>query len=257
MSKVDMAAALEAARDAVAAGGDAARRFFRAGVETSRKADGSLVTQADHAAEKAILSIIRERFPGHAVLTEESGALEGDQTVRWIIDPLDGTHRFARGLRTWGPMVALEQDGDIVAGAIALPALGETYWAARGMGAYLNGEPLEVSQITDWSRANLSLGSIARILETPASQGVLELVRRADYTLAGGDLAGGAAVLRGEAEVWIEAGVQPWDIAPFKVLVEEAGGRCTDFQGGFDLSRGEAVVSNGAMHDGVMKAIRG
>jgi len=252
----DLERAMETARRAAQAGGEAALPYFRRDVAFEAKADGSIVTDADHAAERAILDVIREAFPDDEVLTEESGAHRGTTGSRWIVDPLDGTHRFARGVATWGPLIALERGGEIVAGALAMPARGETCWAARGLGAHRNGQPLRASTIDRWSEAIMSAGSLGRILNSPRAEGAIELIRTAEYVCSGGDLAGGAMVLRGEAEAWIEMGVQPWDIAPFKILIEEAGGRFTDITGGDDVSAGTAIVSNGFVHEHVLNVLK-
>lgn len=246
---LDLPRALETAEHAARAACDAALPYFKPGIGTTRKADGSLVTAADQAAERAILAVIRDAFPDHAILTEETGVHAGRDDARWIVDPLDGTHRFARGMRFWGPLIALEYNNIIVAGAAALATLGEVYTAARGLGSFRNGEPLRVSAVTDWRESNIAVGSFARLLGTPAGEPALELARAADYCMAGSDLEGGLIVARGEAELWIESGVKPWDIAPFKVIIEEAGGRFTDLTGGFDLNAPVFVASNGLLHD--------
>ncbi len=233
----------------------AALPFYRTNLETTRKKDGSLVTLADKAAEDAILAVIRNAFPDHSILAEETGAHDGRADARWIVDPLDGTHRFARSLRFWGPLVAFELEGEIVAGAAGLPALGETYVAAQGLGAFGNGERLHVSQRTDWPTANISCGSLARILYSPYSQGTLELIGKTDYCMAGGDLEGGLLIAKGQAEVWIEFGVQPWDVAPMKIIIEEAGGRFTDLSGGCDLNSGGFLATNGLLHDQALIAL--
>lgn len=250
-----IAHALDVARHAVRVAGDASLPFFRTAVQSSRKADGTLVTQADQAAERAILAVIRGAFPDHSILTEETGAHPGRADARWIVDPLDGTHRFARGLRFWGPLIAFELECQIVAGAAALPALDETYIAALGLGASRNGQPIRVSTITEWRAANIAVGSLARVLDTPCANQALDLVRDAEYCIAGNDLEGGLLVARGEAELWIEAGVKPWDVAPLKIIIEEAGGRFTDLAGGFDLNAPVFVATNGALHDDALQRL--
>lgn len=247
--------AADVARRAAVAGADAAVRRFYEGVARELKADGSFVTVADRAAEDAILTILRREFPSHAILTEESGAHAGDSDSRWIIDPLDGTHRFARGLPRWGSLVALEHRGAVVAAALSMPVVGEVCWAGRGLGCWHNDRRLRVSKVSDWSQANLSLGSLRRILDGPAREGTLRLIATCDYTVTGGDLAGGVAVLLGHAEAWVEAGVKPWDVAPFSVMVEEAGGRFTDIAGARTVMTGSAVVTNGLLHDHVLREL--
>jgi len=132
MPELDLEKAMATARRAVEAATAASLAHFRRGVRVEVKPDRTPVTAADRESEAAILAIVREAFPDHAFVGEETGVHAGSAASRWIVDPLDGTKGFTRGREFWGPLVALEHEGVIVAGAMALPALGETYWAARG-----------------------------------------------------------------------------------------------------------------------------
>ncbi|MFG0274112.1 MAG: inositol monophosphatase family protein [Phycisphaerales bacterium] len=254
-----------AARAAVAAASGELLARFRRRIDTRTKADGSLVTEADHAAEGAILAVLREQDPGAAILTEESGAHDGAHASaerRWIVDPLDGTSRFARAHRAWGPLIACEREGQVVACALAMPALDEAYWAGLGLGAWRGDERLTVSAERDWSRSILAMGALPRLLQAPCADGVLSLARSCAYAAAGGDLTGATLVASGRAEVWIECGVQPWDIAPMGLLVTEAGGRATNLSGharmGAHPGGSSAIlVSNSALHDHALAAILG
>lgn len=255
--RVEIEHAMETARRAVEAAGTASLRHWRAGVAVDLKADRSPVTAADRESEAAILEVIRASFPGHAILAEEGGATGGAEAgVRWIVDPLDGTRGFARGGAFWGPLVAFEQDGVVAAGAAALPASGETYWAGRGLGAFRDGTPLAVSATAEWRDAILSMGEARTLLAGPATEGVLTLATSAASTRCYGDLAGCLMVLDGRAEAWLESGVQLWDLAPLQVLVEEAGGRFTDFEGTPSLASGRAAATNGRLHAHVLEALR-
>jgi len=262
MPELDLERAMAVARQAAEAASAAALVHFRRGVRVEVKPDRTPVTVADREAEAAALAVIRAAFPGHAVLGEESGAHQGDGESRWIVDPIDGTRGFTRGGSFWGPLVALEHRGSIVAGAMALPALGEAYWAARGLGSWLRsggGEPqrLRVSGIAKWSEATLSLGELRFLLAPPLAGPIEALARTAASTRCYGDLAGAALVLTGRAEAWIEAGVQVWDLGPIPVLVEEAGGRFTDFEGRASIAGGRCVASNGKVHAQLLAALRG
>jgi len=250
---IDLERAVATARDAVAAAGAAALAHLRRGVVVETKPDLTPVTAADRAAEDEIVAVIRAAFPDHAILGEEGGA-RGAGAVRWIVDPIDGTRGFARGGAMWGPLVALEVDGELVAGAMALPALGHTYWAGRGAGAWRDGTRLAVSGIGDLGDATLSLGELRRMVTHP---GVQALVARAASTRCYGDLAGCAMVLDGRAEVWIEGGVKPWDVAAPAILIAEAGGRFTDWAGGPSIEAGYAIASNGLVHDEIVRAMSG
>ena len=148
------------------------------------------------------------------------------------------------------------------AGAMALPALGEVYWAARGLGCWLaagGAAPvrLAVSPVTDWGEATLSLGEPRLLLSPPLLERVGRLATSAASARCYGDLAGCALVLRGQADAWVEAGVQIWDIAPLQILVEEAGGRFTDLDGRPTHASGNCVASNGRLHDHVLAALAG
>ena len=243
---------LAVARDAVGAAGEVALEMRRRGIVVETKADHTWVTAADRAAEDRIVAIIRAAFPDHAILGEEGGARPGAGGARWIVDPIDGTRGFARGGAMWGPMVAFELAGELVAGAVALPAQGKTYWASRGRGAFRDGERLAVSAIGDLTAATLQVGELARMTK---HAGVMQLIARAASTRCFGDIAGCALVLDGGAEAWLEGGVQPWDLAAAAILIREAGGRFSDWQGGPSFEGGWGIASNGLVHDELVRAL--
>jgi histidinol-phosphatase len=252
---LDVARAVAVAREAAAAAGAAALSYWRRDLRVERKPDRTPVTIADRAAEAAALAVIQAAFPEHGILAEESGVHRPDAATRWIVDPLDGTKGFTRGQPFWGPAIALEHAGTIVAGAIALPALGETYWAGVGQGAYRDGVRLQVSALADLADATLSLGELPCLLEPPHGAGVVALIGAVASTRAHGDLYACTLLLNGRAELWLEAGVQLWDIAPLQVLVEEAGGRFSDFHGAPTAASGHAVGSNGRLHAAALTAL--
>jgi len=255
MSIFSLEEALETARAAVDAASVAALAHFAASIAVEKKPDRSPVTRADKEAEAAILRVIRSRYPTHAVLAEETGAHAGDADFRWIVDPLDGTRGFARGGSFWGPLVALEHHGEIVVGAMALPALGEKYWAASGMGAFRDGVRLKVSGVDSLSDSTLSLGQVTALLSEERGQAILALMQTCDSVRAFGDLASVAMLLNGRADLWMETSVQPWDLAPLKVLVEEAGGRFTDLSGKATVHSGNALATNGILHEEVLRRL--
>ncbi len=262
MPELDLAKAMDVARRAVEAASAASLAHFRRGVRVEKKPDRTPVTQADRDSEAAILAVVREAFPDHGFLGEETGAHAGSAETRWIVDPLDGTKGFTRGRGFWGALVALEHQGRIVAGGMALPALGETYWAARGLGAWLragDGAPqrLRVSAIADWADATLSFGEPHVLFRPPMLERLAALALSAQAARCYGDLAGCALVLQGKAEAWVEAGVQIWDLGPLPVLVEEAGGRFTDLAGTPTHASGSCVASNGLVHEHVLRALGG
>ena len=246
---------VDVARRAVVAAGNVSMGHFRRLPSVDVKPDGSPVTVADREAEAACLAVIREAFPAHDVLAEESGASGTGSPSRWIVDPLDGTKGFTRGAPFWGPLVAFEHEGEIVAGAMGLPVLGRTYWAARGKGCFRDGARCTVSKVATWAEATLSLGGFKRLLASPQGGGVRDLVLSSASTRGYGDLAACALLLDGAADAWLECGVSLWDLAAPKILVEEAGGRFTDFSGAATPSSGDAAATNGLLHAHVLGAL--
>ncbi len=254
---LDVERAMAVARDAAQAAGAAALRYWGGELRVERKPDRTPVTAADRDAEAAALGIITAAFPDHGILAEESGVHRPDAPARWIVDPLDGTRGFSRGGLFWGPVVALEHAGEIVAGAVAIPALGELYWAGRGLGCYRDGARLQVSGVDELAEATLSLGELSCLLVPPCAEGVARLIRDTASARAFGDIYAGTLLLSGRADVWLEAGVKLWDVAPMKVLVEEAGGRITDFAGAPSIAGGYVLATNGRLHQDVLAYLSG
>lgn len=253
---IDLNLAIDAVRRAAEAAARVALPHFERGVRVETKSDDTPVTAADRDCEAAILEILHTALPRASVLSEEAGARIGDPRTRWIVDPLDGTRGFTRGGTFWGPLIALEHEGEVVAGALGLPVHGEIYFAARGLGAYKNGSPIRVSNVRDWAQSTLSLGELRRMLALPQAPSISDLIRTSASTRSFGDVAATAMLLSGRAEAWLEAGVKTWDIAPSKVLIEEAGGRFTAFDGTPSIETGTAIGSNGRLHDHILAALR-
>jgi histidinol-phosphatase len=232
-------------------------RWFRTGVDVCWKSDRSPVTQADREAEAAIIACIRETFPDHGILGEESGETAGEGGSRWILDPLDGTRGFTRGGNFWGPLIALEHEGEIVAGSMALPVLGKTYWAARGLGAFCNGERIRLATPPDdWNNATVSLGELQRLLSSSKGDHLRRIIMASASARSFGDVAAVAMLLDGRADAWIEGGVRIWDVAPSKILVEEAGGVFSDFQGRAVVTSGEAVAATARLHAKLLRMLQ-
>ena len=250
---------LEAAREAAQAAGAIALRYFRGDVEVMRKADHTPVTRADREAEVAIVDRLRPAFPDIGFLGEEFGA-QGSQSRRWIVDPIDGTKNFVRGIPYWATLLALEEEGEVTLGVVHSPATGELFWARRGHGAWLDGVPLRVSSVDRLAEATLvhsSLNYLKVLRPGPYWDGFLGLVDRTDRQRGFGDYFGYTFVLRGQAELMLEADVKAWDVAPFKVLFEEAGGRFTDFTGQPTIYSGTALGSNGRLHTEALALLAG
>lgn len=258
LSDRDLSTALDVALAATADAGAVGLRHHCRLDRVDSKADGSPVTVADREAEASIVARIRRAFPSHGILGEESGAGgPAGSPSRWILDPIDGTRGFARGGAHWGPLVALEHEGEVVVAAMALPVLGRTYSAVRGRGCRRDGVPCRVGGKATWGEATASLGELVRLLRSPRAGAVTELVRTAACARAYGDLAACAMLLDGLADAWIEGGVSVWDLAAPKLLVEEAGGVFTDFEGRATPETGDAIAASPGLHAHALAVLRG
>lgn len=221
--------------------------YFGTNARVERKPDGSVVTQADLEAEDVLRRMIRKAFPGHTILGEERGEDLGEKPVRWILDPVDGTESFVRGVPLFGTLVGVELCGEPVVGVIYLPALDEMIAAAQGKGCTWNGRPCAVSE-----RAQLSEALLVMTDQTDAegrSPNFSRLVERTSVQRTWGDCYGYSLVATGRAEIALDASVSIWDTAALLPIIEEAGGRMTDWTGYRTISGGNALASNGWVHE--------
>jgi len=244
-------AMIEAAR----AGGEVALGHFRRGVEVGLKADRSPVTVADHEAEAAIVETLRRAFPDHGVLAEESGA-RGPAERRFIVDPIDGTRNFVRGIPIWAVMVALEERGAITAGVIWEPVRGNLHTARRGQGAFLNGERIHVSRVATLEEAMLVHATLNALRRDGLWDGFVRLVDATARQRGFGDYLCYTTIAEGKADVALATNVKVWDLAAAKILLEEAGGRLTDVRGEDSITRGTALASNGILHEAALGLLR-
>lgn len=253
--KTDLADALRLAERAARTGGQIALHHFRKGVTSRRKADGSPVSDADLSAEEAVRKVLGDGMPGVPVLGEEFGGDSPDETVsgtRWIVDPIDGTRNFVRGIPLWSTLVALETSGTCTVGVAYGPALDEITTAATGNGCKWNGEPVQVSTIAKLDKALVVHGGLDLLLIEPYHKRFLDLARRTERQRGFGDFYGHQLVTTGRAEIMVETGINAWDVACFKVLIEEAGGRFTDLRGEDTIYSGTALATNGLLHEAVL-----
>ncbi|MEO5939854.1 MAG: inositol monophosphatase family protein, partial [Candidatus Limnocylindrales bacterium] len=221
---------------------------FRSELAIDRKADGSFVTAADREVEAVIRDRITARYPGHGLVGEEYGeAAAGAGGERWYIDPIDGTHNFLRGLPIFATLIAVERDGEIQAGVMSAPALGQRWYASRGGGAWVVGGPanpdgprrLGVSTIDELARSQVLFRSIGDMNASRVAAGFPNLLAATWRERGFGDFWGYTHIADGIAEAVMEQDLHPWDLAAPWVIVEEAGGRITDFDGRRSLERGE------------------
>jgi histidinol-phosphatase len=229
-------------------------RFEDRRFTTTIKPDGSPVTDVDQAVERALRDRLAQRRPGHAILGEEYGA-SGESEWRWYLDPIDGTSRFVDGDPNWMTLVALEHAGEIVVGVIAVPARAERWWATRGRGAFHDGERIAVSPTTRLADAVVN-DDWAGTLAEERPHGALAAVAREAALVRGYMGHGFLTVAAGLADVALGGGGYAWDYAAPKILVEEAGGRFSDLAGSPRFDEGDAVVTNGLLHDEVLSVVR-
>jgi histidinol-phosphatase len=241
-SDLELALQLADAADAISSA------HYRSGLAIETKPDLTPVTEADRAVEAELRRILTSERPDDAILGEEAGAA-GSGPRRWIVDPIDGTRNYARGIPIWATLVALEEDGVVRAGVVSAPELGRRWWAERGGGAFASGEPIHASVIAKVEEAVLSFS---------IENDVPPVARLAWHTRGLGDFWAHMLVAEGAVDGAVDAlGVSEWDLAAVQVIVEEAGGRFSDFAGEARIDSGSALTSNGLLHDELLAAVAG
>jgi len=257
----DLDDALAIARDAVRAASELlAGATGNIGPVRTKSGVRDLVTEWDTRTEALIREHLHRAAPGVPILGEEAGASGGGDTRRrWLIDPIDGTVNFTHGLPMWGVCVSLEEDDEPVVGVVAAPALGWTFSARRGAGAFVNGEPLRVSTVTELSRAMLATGFPYDRATNPDNN--FRQWQHFQRTAGACRRLGAASldlclVARGWLDGYWESRLKPWDLSAGAVIVREAGGAVTGIDGGpFRSASGHAVASNGAIHVEILEQL--
>lgn len=248
---------LQIAVDVAEKAGEITLRYFQGPLDVETKADTSPVTVADREAEAYIREAIGSRFPDDGIIGEEFGETRATARRRWIIDPIDGTFSFVRGAPLYGVLIGVEQGDEAVAGVIHLPALGETVAAAKGEGCHRRGERAQVSRTSRLSEA-LWLTTEMNFGAAPGKSSALKRVARAaGPARTWGDCYGYALVATGRADVMIDPAMHVWDCAALLPIIEEAGGRFSDWRGRRTIRGGSAVASNGLLHDQVLALLEG
>jgi len=230
--------------------------YFGTGAATVEwKADDTPVTRADREAESLARDLIGRRWPEHGILGEEHGETNPGAPVRWVIDPIDGTRTFVRGVPLYGTLVAVEVEGEPVVGVVYLPALDEMVAAARGLGCTANGRPCRVSAV---DRLDAALACVTdELAARRRSAAWLALADRTAMQRTWGDCYAYVLVATGRAEIAIDPLMNRWDCAPLLPILEEAGGRFTDWSGRRTVDGGEAVATNGRVHEAVVAILAG
>jgi len=234
--------------------GEIALKYWQSdNLKIDRKSDNSEVTQADKECEHMLREEIAKTYPNDGFLGEEEGesvAKSGGR--RWIIDPIDGTFNYARGLPIFSTLLALEVSGEIVLGVVHAPAMKETMWAEKGQGAFKNGKKVHVSDCTELSKAFFVAGGLNRVLALGYWPAFTELVKKTYRQKAPGDYVTFDLVFEGKADIALEMGCKPWDLAPLKILAQESGGVYSDLNGADSIYTGNCLVTNRHLYREVM-----
>jgi histidinol-phosphatase len=238
-------------------------RFRAQDLRVEAKPDLTPVTDADTAVEKALRATLARTRPRDGVLGEEYGATEaaaGPGSRQWVIDPIDGTKNFVRGVPIWATLVALMEGSEPVVGMVSAPALGRRWWAAKGHGAYAGrhtatATPIRVSGVRRLADASFCYSSLHGWEEAGRLDAMLELMRRSWRQRAYGDFYGYMLVAEGAVDIMVEPELSLWDLAALVPIVTEAGGTFTDLAGRPGPSGGSAIVTNGALHEDVLSRL--
>ncbi|MGH8129392.1 MAG: inositol monophosphatase family protein [Steroidobacteraceae bacterium] len=250
-------ARLDAALAAAAAAAELIRNSYRGTINVRMKPDGSPVTQADVAAERAIRGIVQGRFPEDGFYGEESAADRMDAERVWIVDPIDGTKSFVRRYPMFSTQIAVMHRGRLELGVSCAPVYGETAWAERGGGAWQDGAQLAVSRIATLEEATVSTGNLRSLARGPRWAALGRLVARLDRIRGFGDFLHYHLLSAGKIDAVIESDISILDIAALTVIVEEAGGRVTDLGGApIGLESQSILASNGALHDQILGELK-
>ena len=240
---------LQTAREAAAEAAKLIAETYRGDFDVEIKSDHTPVTEADRGAEILIRNLILERYPDHAFYGEETGR-RGDSEFLWLVDPIDGTKSFVRGYPFFSTQIALMHGEELVLGVSSAPWFGETAWAAKSLGAYLNDEPCRVSGIDEVSAATLSTGNIASLaVDAQRWSRLSGLVTEVDRIRGYGDFYHYHLLATGRIDLVVESDVNILDIAALSVIVNEAGGQFTQINGEpIGLATREVLASNGLLH---------
>lgn len=228
---------------------------FGGAVRAHRKGDGTFVTAADTAVERLVRDRVTDAYPTYGLLGEEEGGALDPGRPTWVVDPIDSTANFLRGLPMYATLLGLVVDGRAVVGVASVPAMGECWWAAQGHGAFCNGQPVRVSAVTSLEDTHLLHGGLDWFRGDAELWELLGRLADACWRTRGfGDFWMHLLVAGGMADVALERDLKPWDIAAPECIVAEAGGRLTSWEGGPALAdpEGAVLTTNGHLHDAVL-----
>jgi len=231
------------------------RHFQSATLSVRTKVDRTPVSEADEAVERMIRERLAVARPDDGIVGEEFGA-SGESARRWVVDPIDATKNYVRGIPVFATLIGLVENDRVIAGVVSAPAMQRRWWASAGEGAFCNGRPIRASAIADFADAHLGYDSVVDHDKHHSADALLSLIRRCGRARGFGDFWIHMLVAEGALEIAVEPAVAPWDVAAVQVIVEEAGGRFTDLQGRARYDGGSAISTNGLLHDAVLEHFR-
>jgi histidinol-phosphatase len=250
--EADLQLALELAN---AADAITLHHFQSATLAVRTKADHSPVSEADEAVERMIRERLAQDRPDDGILGEEYGT-SGSAARRWVIDPIDGTKNYVRGIPVYATLIGLVENNRVTVGVVSAPAMSRRWWASAGHGAFCNGRRIQASAIAEVEGAHLAYDSVTDHDKHGSADQLLGLIRRCDRARGFGDFWIHMLVAEGAIEIAVEPVVAPWDMAAVQIIVEEAGGRFTDFTGRARFDGGSAISTNRILHDQVLEHFR-
>ena len=240
---------LEVALEAAQAAEKVIMKYYNSQIGAQLKADRSPVTVADTEAEQVIFKIISNAFPDHQFLGEESGEKTAKSEYLWIVDPIDGTKNYMRGIPLFATQIALMKDGELILGVSNAPALNELLYAEKNCGAYCNDSIIYVSKVEDLAEAYLSYGNIKHFDELKIVPELVTLIDTVRNPRGIGDAWSYHLLAQGKIDIMVDAKTKIWDIAAVKVIVEEAGGKVTDLQGNSITQQTSSIIAtNSILH---------
>ncbi|HZW01573.1 MAG TPA: inositol monophosphatase family protein [Candidatus Deferrimicrobium sp.] len=264
----ELGGALEVALAACDAADGISMASFRKPIAVTAKPDASFVTAADTAVERAVRERIAARFPDHGLVGEEYGEQPSGSGRRWLIDPIDGTHNYMRGVPLFATLLGLEIDGQLVVGAVSAPALHRRWFSWQGGGAWAvdvvpggwdrdSAVPVAVSGVDDVASASVVYSSLPSVVASGLAPGFVDLLGSVWRDRGLGDFYGYLLVAEGAAEAMVEAELKAWDLAGPRAVLEHAGGRLTDLTGGTDMPSRGVLATNGRLHDRILARLAG
>ncbi len=245
--------ALEAAWEA----GRITLGYFQTRLNVELKADASPVTEADRQAERAVRELVARYWPEHGLIGEEFGRERAEAEYVWVVDPIDGTKSFITGVPLFGTLLALLRQGEPVVGVLFFPALNDLVYAARGRGCFWNGRRARVSETAELGRARLMTSNLNRFARHGKAKAWQRLVEATDFQRTWGDAFGYALVATGRADIMVDPIMEVWDAAAVQVVVEEAGGTFTDWEGRPTITAREGIATNGRLLPPLLRLVRG